>query len=59
MMRKIEEQTETVIFTIKRKLVLESDPPELTPTLPEIELYERPPNPLSLAGRKLAIEPVS
>jgi hypothetical protein len=58
MMKKIGEQTGTVIFTIKRKLMLEPDPPDLIPTLPEIELCERAPNPLSLAGRKLVIEPV-
>ena len=57
MMRKIGEQTGTVIFTIKRKLVLEPDPP-VEPPVPEIEPIERPPNPLSLAGRKLVIEPV-
>ena len=57
-MRKIGEQTGTVIFTIKRKLVLEPDPPVQSPAPPEIELIERPPNPLSLAGRKLVIEPV-
>ncbi|XP_063681149.1 multiple PDZ domain protein-like [Bolinopsis microptera] len=57
-MKKLEEQTETVTFTIKRKLMVEADPPALTPAIPEIELkWERAPNPLSLAGRKLIIEP--